>query len=187
MRRRISRSICQVGETKAFWLRNRTASVVGLRDEVEPCAGLADVLLLRVVTADYRGDVVHLQRPLAEHAPVEFAEVVVRFAGLSRGRWDEHFPTRLRFSWPIAVDLIASASPTASVNSPGSLPADRRSKSGTTGFVLFEGPGVQRGTFVVRGLRVGDRLVAPRGGPFVVRPEPGIRSSTAILSSGWAT
>ena len=51
---------------------------------------LADVLLLRVEAADDLRDVRQLGRPLAEHAAVQLAEIVVRLAGL-RGRCRQQY------------------------------------------------------------------------------------------------
>ena len=60
------------------------------RDQLEAHAVLADVLLLRVVAADDRGDVIHLERPLAEQAAVDFFEVREGLAGFRRRRRHEH-------------------------------------------------------------------------------------------------
>ena len=123
--RRISLSIAQVGVAKAFSLRNFTASAwraFGIGREAH--AVLTNVFLLGVEPADDRGHVVQLQRPLAEHAAVQLSRdpsygspfsVVVAGSSI--------LATRCRFLMPSVVLFTASASPTASVSSPGSLPA----------------------------------------------------------------
>ena len=99
MRRRICGSIIHIGVVKAFSSRNFTASFSrALTTGVIEDAGLADIFLLRVEAADDRGHVIHLQRPLAQHAAVEFGQILVRFAGLGRGCGQQHLGDALRDS-----------------------------------------------------------------------------------------
>ena len=152
MRRRISGSISHSGVAKALSTRNFTASSCrNLGNQREDAAFLADHLFLAVESADDLRHVIHFGLPLAQHAAVELARDPRRSRLLSTRSPDiSILATRCRFFMPIAVDFTASASPTASVSSPGSEPAEFGGREAKPrGVVLLARPFVERRLLVV--------------------------------------
>ena len=93
------------------------------RQRLEARPVLAGHLLPRLHAADDCRDVVHLEHPLAEQPAVDLLEIVVGLAGALRGR-EQHAGDALEVLQPMRVERTASASPTASVSSPGSAPSE---------------------------------------------------------------
>ena len=141
------------------------------RDGREPHPVLAVVLLLRREPAHDRGDVVHLQGPLADEPGVQPVEVVVRLprrgGGLEQHRRDALEvlqPERRRRHRVGVADRLGQLAGVGVARTGGRETEPRR-------LVLLARPRVEGRPLVVRGRRIRDRGIAPPGCPFVVRAD----------------
>ena len=127
--------------------------------------------LLRLESADDRGDVVHLERPLAEHAPVQLLEIVVGSPGLTVavismfGDALEVLEAERRRLHRVGVaDRFGQLARIGAARVGGREAQPRRR-------VLLPRPLVERLLLVVRRARAGNRLVAPHRRPQIVRAD----------------
>ena len=134
IRRRISGRIMNIGVWNALSSRNFTASAclaLGTVANRTPCWPMCFCCDVNPPTR--RDDVVHLGRPLADHAAVDLFQLAPRIAHLGAGRGEQHLRDAAPGSSRRAPSrATASPSPTASVLSPGSLPPGPRSRSAGT-------------------------------------------------------
>ena len=133
--------------------------------------------------ADNVDDVLHFYCPLIDEPVVELAQLGVVLpgriaAGISR------FIVRRMFRRPSDVDFTGSASPTASVTSPGSVSRDPEVEAIPRNRILHPCPAVERDLLIVCSMRAANRSVSPLRREMIVRADARHQVLGGTLSSG---